>query len=147
MGSRIELEFPATMDGFRSAFGALVAALDERPLAPGARYGVELVFEEIVANILHHGTPANAAAPPAVEVAVDVADDAIVMTFDDDGPPFDPCGRTDPAPPTSLEEAEPGGLGLMLVRRAAKDIVYRRLPDDRNRLVVTLAAKATGAPN
>lgn len=129
------------MAGFRGAFGTLVAALDERSLPAGTRYGVELVFEEIVANILRHGAPADAMAPPAVAVAVELADAAIVMTFEDDGPPFDPCGRADPAPASSLADAEPGGLGLMMVRRAAQDMVYRRVPDRGNRLVVTIATR------
>lgn len=138
---RIELEFAANMSGFRDAFGALVGALHARSLQPSARYSVELVFEEVVANIVRHGALDGSPERPAVRVAVDVADDAIVMTFDDDGPPFDPCGREDPVPATSLADAEVGGLGLMLVRRAAKDMVYRRLPEDTNRLVVTLATR------
>lgn len=138
---RIEIRFPATMSGFRGAFEQLAGALDGRVLPPAARYGVELVFEEIVANIVRHGAPAGAAAP-AVAVALDVADDAVVMTFDDDGPPFDPCAADAPrrtrVTPLDDDSAD-GGLGLTMVRRAATAIAYRRTPDAKNRLVVTIA--------
>lgn len=144
---RIELRFPATLAAFRDAFARLGAALDGRALPPATRYGVELVFEEIVANVVRHGAPRSAGAPPAIAVAVDVGADEVALTFDDDGPAFDPCaagavGRTRAA---ALDDEALGGLGLAMVRRAAKSMEYRRTPDARNRLVVRLATGAAAA--
>jgi serine/threonine-protein kinase RsbW len=136
--ARIELRFPATMPGFRDAFGALVGALDDRPLPAAARYNVELVFEEIVANIVRYGAPDGGVVEVRVKLQVD--GDSIALTFDDDGVAFDPRGRPDPPHATSLDDARIGGNGLMLVRRAASAMDYRRTPEDHNLLVVTLAA-------
>lgn len=144
---RVRLNFPATMSGFEQAFGTLQSELDRDALNPGARYSVELVFEEIVANILRHGAESGGISGVDVAVDVQVAADAIVMTFDDGGVPFNPVGRPDPRKPASIEDTPIGGLGLMLVRKAATDMRYERTPEQRNRLVVTLPAvpkKAAG---
>jgi anti-sigma regulatory factor (Ser/Thr protein kinase) len=144
---RVRLNFPATMSGFEQAFGTLQVELDRDELNPGTRYSVELVFEEIVANIVRHGSGAGGISGVDVTVDVQVGGDAIVMTFDDGGVAFDPVGRPDPKKPTSIEETPIGGLGLMMVRKAATDMRYERTPAQRNRLVVTLPAvpkKAAG---
>ncbi len=142
---QVHLNFPATMSGFEQAFGSLQSALDGDELPPGARYNVELVFEEIVANIVRHGAP-EGAPPSDVDVSVDVALDAITMTFSDTGRPFDPVGRPDPKKPTTIEETPIGGLGLMMVRKAATDMRYERTPEDRNRLTVVLPKVPAKAP-
>jgi len=134
---RLELNFPGTLVGFEHAFTRLRDELDAANLSAGARYNAELVFEEIVANIVRHGSEPERAT--AVHVALEVGGESIVFTFLDDGVPFDPRERTDPIAPKSLEEAAVGGLGLMLVRRAATGLEYCRTADHRNRLVVTLA--------
>ncbi len=142
MTARVNLSFAATMAGFEQAFGTLQSALDVNELHPGTRYNVELVFEEIVANIVRHGSAGGA--PAGVEVSVDVDGDAVVMTFCDDGTPFDPVGHPDPQKPTTIEDTPIGGLGLMMVRKAAREMSYERTPEDKNRLKVTLPAVPNG---
>jgi serine/threonine-protein kinase RsbW len=142
---RIRLSFPATLSGFEQGFCGLRRALEGGSLGQAARYNAELVFEEIVANIVRHG--ASQGEQLGIEVSLEVGRDSIVITFDDDGVPFDPCGRTDPKLPSSLADAPDGGLGLMLVRRAASDMQYQRTPEHRNRLVVTLPATPGAARN
>jgi serine/threonine-protein kinase RsbW len=144
---RVHLSFPATMAGFEQAFGTLQSELARDDLNPGTRYNVELVFEEIVANIVRHGSGTRGISGVDVAVDVDVGSDAIVMTFDDGGVEFNPVGRPDPKRATSIEETPIGGLGLMMVRKAATEMRYERTPEQRNRLVVTLPAvprKAAG---
>jgi anti-sigma regulatory factor (Ser/Thr protein kinase) len=136
----IRLEFPGTLNGFADGFRELRAALDarQRPLRASVRYNIELVFEEIVGNILRYASLRDAELH--VEVAIESGGDGIAITFSDDGTPFDPCtyGGT-PTPATSTAEME-GGFGLRLVRHAARTMSYERSADDRNRLMVTLAA-------
>jgi anti-sigma regulatory factor (Ser/Thr protein kinase) len=138
----LELAFPATMAGFEAGFARLRDALDREDLDAGARYKAELVFEEMVANIVRYARPDG----PAAQVRVSVArqDGALVLTFEDDGVPFDPRAQPEPVPATSLEAARIGGLGLMMVRRAARSMDYVRTPEQRNRTSVTLATP--GAP-
>jgi anti-sigma regulatory factor (Ser/Thr protein kinase) len=133
----LELNFPGTLVGFEQAFARLRDELDAANLSAGTRYNIELVFEEIVANIVRHGSDPERAV--AIHVALEVGGESIVLTFLDDGVPFDPRERTDPIAPKSLEDATVGGLGLMLVRRAATGLEYCRTADQNNRLVVVLA--------
>jgi anti-sigma regulatory factor (Ser/Thr protein kinase) len=130
--------FPGTHAGFADGFSWLRQGLDAQELGAAPRYNVELVFEEIVANIVNHG------AVPGRELQVGVTlqslAELIVLTFEDNGMPFDPCQRTAvPVPAKSLAEAQLGGLGLMLVRRAARTLHYERTADGGNRLTVTVA--------
>lgn len=143
MPGRTEIRFPGNHDGFAQAFAQLRGALDAERLDAAARYNAELVFEEIVANIVGHG--AVHGHEPDVRVTLELHPDAIVLTFDDDGMPFDPRGRPDPRPARSLEEAQVGGFGLMLVRRAASSLDYLRTAEGRNRLTVRLSRAGADA--
>jgi serine/threonine-protein kinase RsbW len=111
-------------------------ALDAQALKGASRYHVELVFEEITANIIAHGAPDGHELE--VCVSLEAAGATFVLSFEDNGIPFDPRTRLDPPPQKSLDEARIGGYGLMLVRRAATSIDYLRTADGRNRLTVRL---------
>ena len=60
------------------------------------------------------------------------------VVFEDAGRPFDPTALPLPEPAPLLAEAPVGGLGLVLLRRFASGINYRRLPTGLNRLHVVL---------
>ncbi len=137
-GHRVELRFPGTLAGFDEAFSTLLAELRADRIDPRSRFNVEVVFEEIVSNLVRHAAPHVGTLD--VEVSVDLGANPIVMTFVDNGPAFDPAHRPDPMPPTSLSDAPDGGFGLMLVRRATTSTQYERMTDRRNRLVVAIAA-------
>jgi signal transduction histidine kinase len=91
------------------------------------------VFEEVISNVIRHGEAHQ------IEVSVARQADGIVLTFDDDGQPFDPLQRPTPVLPTSIEEAPLGGLGLLLLRKASTQLRYERTPGQTNRLTVTIA--------
>jgi anti-sigma regulatory factor (Ser/Thr protein kinase) len=132
----VEIHFPGTHEGFARGFARLRQALDAERVEGAPRYNAELVFEEIVANIVGHG--ARNGRDPDVRVTLETHPDSIVLAFSDDGVPFDPRGRPDPEIPKSLAEARIGGFGLMLVRHAASSLEYVRTADDRNRLTVSV---------
>jgi len=128
------LRFPGTLAAFRDAFSQLNALLDRAQIRGEARFNVELVFDEIAANIIRHASPTG-----EIEVRVRLGGE-VVMTFEDDGVPFDPSARPDPPEPRSLEDAAPGGRGLLLVRTYCTRLDYCRTPEGRNRLTVVLPA-------
>lgn len=131
---RVEIRFPGSHEGFAHGFEHLRHALDREALNATTRYNAELVFEEIVANIVGHG--ARNGREPDVCVTLEARPDSIVLIFDDDGVPFDPRGLPDPVKPKSLEEAKVGGFGLMLVRHAASSLEYLRTAEEHNQLTV-----------
>jgi len=134
---RVEISFRGTHEGFAQAFARLREALDSEQLDGAPRYNVELVFEEIVSNIVNYG--AADGRELHVRVTLETSPDSAVLTFDDDGVLFDPRGRPDAVPAKSLQEARLGGFGLTLVRRASRSLDYLCTAEGHNRLVVTVS--------
>lgn len=136
---RVEIRFPGTHQGFAQAFARLRELLEAAPFDSAARHDAELIFEEIVANIVNHGAPDGRELD--VRVTFESRADSLLLTFDDDGVQFDPRAHPEPAPVTSLDEARVGGFGLKFVRRAASALDYLRTAEGRNRLTVTIARR------
>ena len=134
---RAQIRLTGTHAGFAQAFERFRRALDAERLDSVPRYNAELIFEEIVANVVRHG--AVAGRDPAVCVTLESGPDSIRVTFEDDGVPFDPCAEFEPDPPKSLEGEKIGGFGLTLVRRAASSLEYLRTEGGHNRLTVSVA--------
>jgi serine/threonine-protein kinase RsbW len=135
------LSFPATFPDFARAAAELRATLESRGIGSRPLYSAELVFEEIVSNVIRHGCSDRAQC--TVEVHMRFEENAIVMTFEDDGPPFDPRSYALPALPRTLEEARHGGLGLLLVNKASQRIEYEWTGTRRNRVTVTIGLAET----
>ena len=120
---------------------ARLAALDfvvGHGLSDRLVFQLELVLEETLMNRLWHAFPDGGR--HVTEVTLQLLPDTLVLQFDDDGVPFDPRQAAEPAPAASLEDARPGGLGLMLTRKAARTLDYERVAG-RNRLTVQLARR------
>ena len=61
------------------------------------------------------------------------------VTFSDDGAAYDPLMHSDPDVSLPAEERPIGGLGILMVKKMATDILYRR-EGGRNVLAVALAS-------
>lgn len=97
-----------------------------------AVYAMELVLEEWVSNAFRHGGSRQVTLSAALEQA------QLTLQFVDDGVAFDPRVRPEPALPSDLDHAQPGGLGLLLIQRYASACEYRR-EAGRNVLRVSIA--------
>ena|SRR5579862_2488048 len=84
-----------------------------------------------LANIVRHSGGAR-----TITIALEKHADAVRMTIADDGAPFNPATHPVRDLPSTLEDAQPGGLGLHVMRTSA-DLVYRRL-DGWNALSLTI---------
>ena len=137
---------PALTLALRSERAACVTAQQalHRLLAPHqpsarASFGLDLVLEELLMNQAMHAHP-GVAEPAPVALQAWVQDGALVLHLADDGVAFDPLARPAPVLPTSLDVAQPGGLGLHLVRRYARSLAYERR-GGTNHLMVELALR------
>lgn len=125
-----------------AAIGEAQAALRAWLGAQGAQaelvFRAELAAEEMLANIVRHG-----GLPPGARIGFAAGWEPggmLRLCTEDHGPEFDPRARPEPARARSLAEAEPGGLGLALLRRMAARLDYERTAKGANRFGVTLRA-------
>jgi anti-sigma regulatory factor (Ser/Thr protein kinase) len=118
--------------------------LDAQQLDAAARYNAELVFEEIVANLVKHAAPADRELD--VRVVLESHRDAVALIFEDDGKPFDPREHSVQERPNPYADGKIGGFGLTLVRRAARALEYVRTPEGRNRLTVKVPRREAATP-
>ena len=102
-------------------------------------YTAELVFEEIVTNVVRHGF--DDPGRHLVVVRVGLTGDKVSLEFSDDGRPFDPTAAPLEPLAESIEDARIGGLGMRLVRSMATSIRYSRV-DARNLLAIEIALEA-----
>ena len=129
--------FPATFEAYARAAAELRRMLEDRGVKPRPRHYAELVFEEIVSNIIRHGCSDDPRC--TVDVNVVLKPESVVLDFQDNAKAFDPRAHKVAELPESLDQAGRGGLGLRLVRKAAERIDYERTRENRNRLTVTIA--------
>ena len=132
------LRFPATFAAYARASSELRRALVDGGVAERPRYNAELVFEEIVSNIIRHGCSNHVQC--AIEVSLGFQAGELVLSFKDNGQPFDPRSYQPAPSPRSLDDAGRGGLGLLLVRNAAAHIDYERTRQNKNRITVRIEA-------
>lgn len=99
----------------------------------GADKGIrlQLAIEEWIVNVCSHAYGGRGG---TIEVALRQRSGSLLVDVADDGPPFDPTAASEPDVAMPLEEREPGGLGLLLIRRMTDEISYSR---DGGRNVVT----------
>lgn len=112
---------------------AFVAHLHRRSVDPAVVAAAELVFGELVANVVRH-------APGPIEIELAWRADEPLLVVRDRGPRFEIAAPA--LPDDSLAE---GGRGLFIVARVAAPPVVTARPGGGNEVVVSLAAGKSSA--
>jgi anti-sigma regulatory factor (Ser/Thr protein kinase) len=96
-------------------------------IPPAAILRLDVCLNEALANVMAHGGAAAVAAPVQLLLRVDTAaaGGTASLTISDAGTAFDPVAAPAVARPASLMDAEPGGLGLLMMRQSADQLSYR----------------------
>ena len=88
-----------------------------------AQMQIDIAIDELFGNIAHYAyNPEIGKATVRVEVTEDPL--AVVITFIDNGVPYDPLAKADPDTTLSAEEREIGGLGIYMVKKSMDNITY-----------------------
>ena len=96
-------------------------------------FALQICLEELLTNVVRHGAAESGgdlyhvATPPVnVEITISTKAQGVNMTIEDDGKPFDvvnaPAHRID----QPLNEVQPGGLGIQLIKNFANKVAYER---------------------
>jgi anti-sigma regulatory factor (Ser/Thr protein kinase) len=94
-------------------------------LADELTFKLTLALEEGVTNVLGYafeGMPP----PHRVSVRLDITERSVAAEIVDNGRPFDPTAAEGPDLSLPLEERDPGGLGIHLMRSLMDEVRYRR---------------------
>ena len=116
--------FPAD----RTAPRAAAAWLRGLPtgLSPSRLADAELCMDELVTNVVRHGWTESDPGPRSLTLRIDRVGPEVEISVEDAGRPFDPTAAELAPAAKSLEDALPGGRGLMLVRSIAPRVRYER---------------------
>ncbi|MCY3823791.1 MAG: ATP-binding protein [Nitrospinae bacterium] len=96
----------------------------EQDWPPDIEFQVDLVLEELVLNVVNHGSRGGEG-----EINIELVSDpeAVIIQIIDDGRPFDPLtDAPEPDTESGIEDRAVGGLGIHLVRTMMDDVTYRR---------------------
>ena len=99
-----------------------------------AQVQIDIAIDELFGNIAHYAyNPEIGQATVRVEVIQDPL--AVVITFIDNGVPYDPLTKADPDTTLSVEERDIGGLGIYMVKKSMDEITYE-YKDGQNILAI-----------
>lgn len=106
-------------------------------LPDAVAWQLRVALDEIIGNIVAYGPAAGRT--PTIEVSLHRGSRGVEIVVEDDGPAFDPLSSPAPDLTRPLEERQPGGLGIALVRSLMDAVRYERTP----RNVLTLWKRIT----
>lgn len=88
-----------------------------------ARMQLNIAIDELFGNIAHYAyQPGTGPATVRVEVLEDPL--SVILTFIDQGIPFNPLQTVDPDTSLSADERDIGGLGIYMVKKSMDEITY-----------------------
>jgi serine/threonine-protein kinase RsbW len=103
----------------------------------------ELCMDELVTNVVRHAWEESTHGPRSVTLRIDRVGREVEITVEDMGRPFNPTAAPLAPIAHSLEEAVPGGRGLMLVRSIAPRVAHERR-NGVNRTTITFPVEGAG---
>ena len=129
-----ELNIAATVENIETVTDFVNEQLEALDCPMKAQMQIDIAIDELFGNIAHYAyNPEIGKATVRVEVIEDPL--AVVITFIDNGVPYDPLAKADPDTTLSAEEREIGGLGIYMVKKSMDDITYE-YKDGQNILAI-----------
>ena len=128
---------PARIEALSQCTEFVTARAVEAGFTPSRLCEIELVVEEVVTNICRHGYDDQ---PGQVELRCRRVDmQRLMLEFIDGGRPFDILAAPAPDLTVDLDQREPGGLGVPLIRAMVDEASYKR---EGNRNILRLIVRA-----
>ena len=129
-----ELTLTATVENIEVVTDFVNEQLESFDCPMKAQMQIDSAIDELFGNIAHYAyNPEIGQATVRVEVVEDPL--SVVITFIDNGVPYDPLAKADPDTTLSTEEREIGGLGIYMVKKSMDDITYE-YKDGQNILTI-----------
>ena len=126
-------DFSGVMTAVGGAVGWVGSIASDLHLPAGQAYAMQVCLEELMANVAMHGVSPAArgdqpepADPLKVSVSLNVSNDKIILTVEDNGRPFDISRAQPRRVEGGLDDVAPGGLGIGVIRNFADNLKYSR---------------------
>jgi anti-sigma regulatory factor (Ser/Thr protein kinase) len=118
-----ELTIEATVENIETVTDFVNEQLETLDCPMKAQIQIDIAIDELFGNIAHYAyNPEIGQATVRVEVIEDPL--SVIITFIDNGVPYDPLAKTDPDTTLSAEERDIGGLGIYMVKKSMDEITY-----------------------
>ena len=118
-----EITLAATVENIETVTEFVNAQLELLDCPIKAQMQIDIAIDELFGNIAHYAYNTEVGSA-TVRVEVSEAPLAVIITFIDNGVPYDPLGKDDPDITLSAEEREIGGLGIYMVKQSMDEITY-----------------------
>lgn len=96
---------------------------------------IDIAIDELFSNIAHYAYHPGVG-PVTVRVELTEQPCSVVITFIDNGVPYDPLKNKDPDTTLSADERQIGGLGIFMVKKSMDAVEYT-YKDGQNILTIT----------
>jgi len=118
-----ELTIAATVENIETVTDFVNEQLEALDCPMRAQMQIDIAIDELFGNIAHY---AYSPGIGQATVQVDVVEEplSVVITFIDNGVPYDPLAKADPDTTLSVEERDIGGLGIYMVKKSMDEIAY-----------------------
>lgn len=118
-----ELTVEATLESIPVITEFVDEQLEQFDCPMKAQAQIDIAIDELFSNIVHYAYhPGTGPATVRVEVVEEPL--SVVITFIDQGVPYDPLAKADPDVTLSAEERDIGGLGIYIVKKNMNEITY-----------------------
>jgi len=97
--------------------------LEQYECSMKAQAQINIAIDELFSNIVHYAYHPEVG-PATVRVEVIEEPLSVVITFIDQGVPYDPLAQADPDVTLGALDREPGGLGIYIVKKNMSEITY-----------------------
>ena len=118
-----ELTIAATVENIETVTDFVNQQLEALDCPIKAQMQIDIAIDELFGNIAHYAyNPDVGQATVRVEVVENPL--AVIITFIDNGIPYDPLAKEDPDVTLSAEDRPMGGLGIYMVKKSMDEIIY-----------------------
>jgi len=120
---RKELTVDATVENIGTVTAFVDAQLEALDCPIKAQMQIDVAIDELFGNIAYYAYHPEVG-PATVRVEAAEHPRGIIITFIDNGTPYDPLKKEDPDITLSAEDRQAGGLGIYIVKKSMDHISY-----------------------
>ena len=130
-----ELDILAVKENLPEVLAFIDSQLEELNCGMKIITQIDVAVEEIFVNISSYAyNPETGPATIRAEITEEPL--SVIISFIDNGKPYDPLAKPDPNVKIPLKERKKGGLGIFMVKKTMDDVSYE-YKDGQNILTIT----------